>query len=77
LQSARELPVCKWRKSWRSPLDALSYRIESTCPIVATLPRTDVPSGSLLSNRELAISIATKSQIVPRRGGARGARAQR
>ncbi len=46
-------------------MHAQTYRIESTHPIVATLPRTDVRNGSLLGSRELAIAIAAKSQTAP------------
>jgi len=42
-----------------------AYRIESTHPIVATLPCTNVRNGSLLNNRELAVSIAAKSLTAP------------
>lgn len=52
-------------------METPTYRIESTHPIVATLPRTDVRNGSLLADRELAIAIAAKSRTVPPGGTVR------
>ena len=42
-----------------------TYRIESSFPIVTTLPRTAVQSGSLLGSWDLAVSIAAKSLTNP------------
>jgi hypothetical protein len=42
-----------------------AYRIESSRPIVATLPRSPVYSGVMLANRELAVSLAAKSKTRP------------
>lgn len=46
-------------------MNTLSYKIESSSPIVASLPRTNVRSGSLLASRELAVSLAAKSITDP------------
>jgi len=46
-------------------MNTLSYKIESSSPIVASLPRTNVRDGSLLANRELAVSLAAKSITDP------------
>lgn len=43
----------------------LSYRIESSSPIVASLHRSDVREGSLLASRELAVALAAKSITHP------------
>jgi hypothetical protein len=49
-------------------MNTFAYRIESSQPIVATLPRTPVQNGSLLSSRELAVSLAAKSLTFPAGG---------
>lgn len=41
------------------------YKIESTQPIIATMPHSGVRSGSLLASRELAVSLAAKSLTSP------------
>jgi len=41
------------------------YKIESTAPIVASLPRTKVRNGALLANLDLAVSLAAKSITDP------------
>lgn len=41
------------------------YKIESTAPIVASLPRTHVRNGSRLASRDLAVSLAAKSITDP------------
>lgn len=46
-------------------MNTLSYKIESSSPIVASLPRTKVRNGALLANRELAVSLAAKSITDP------------
>jgi hypothetical protein len=46
-------------------MDSLSYKIESSHPIVATMPRSGVREGSLLASRELAVSLAAKSVTSP------------
>lgn len=42
-----------------------AYKIESTAPIVASLPGAKVRNGSRLANRELAVSLAAKSITDP------------
>ncbi len=42
-----------------------AYKIESTAPIVASLPGSNVRNGSRLTNRELAVSLAAKSITDP------------
>lgn len=42
-----------------------AYKIESTAPIVASLPGSNVRDGSRLANRELAVSLAAKSITDP------------
>jgi hypothetical protein len=49
----------------------LAYRIESSAPIVASLPRADVRDGSMLANRELAVCLAAKSITDPPGGEVR------
>ncbi len=46
-------------------MNTLPYKIESSAPIVASLPRTDVRDGSLLASREMAVSLAAKSITDP------------
>ncbi|GAB3496905.1 hypothetical protein GCM10027399_20420 [Curvibacter fontanus] len=46
-------------------MDPLAYKIESTAPIVASLPGTNVRDGYRLANRELAVSLAAKSITDP------------
>ena len=46
-------------------MNTLPYKIESSSPIVASLPRTNVRNGSMLANRELAVSLAAKSITDP------------
>jgi hypothetical protein len=46
-------------------MNTLSYKIESSSPIVSSLPRTNVRNGSMLANRELAVSLAAKSITDP------------
>lgn len=41
------------------------FRIESSHPIVSTLPRTDIASGTLLHDCDLAVTIAAKCQTDP------------
>jgi hypothetical protein len=41
------------------------FRIESSHPIVSTLPHTNVASGSLLHDCDLAVSIAAKCLTEP------------
>jgi hypothetical protein len=48
-----------------------AYKIESSFPIVASLPRANVRDGSLLANRELAVSLAAKSITDPPGGEVR------
>jgi hypothetical protein len=52
-------------------METPAYRIESSAPIVSSLPRTDVRDGSMLSNRELAVSLAAKSITDPPGGEVR------
>lgn len=42
-----------------------AYMIESSHPIVATLPRSSLCSGELLANRDLAVSLAAKCKTEP------------
>lgn len=42
-----------------------AYRIESSSPIVSSLPRSNVRDGSMLASRELAVSLAAKSITDP------------
>ena len=42
-----------------------AYKIESTAPIVASLPGAQVRDGSRLASRELAVSLAAKSITDP------------
>jgi len=42
-----------------------AYKIESTAPIVASLPRTNVRNGSMLADLDLAVSLAAKSITDP------------
>jgi hypothetical protein len=46
-------------------MNTADYMIESTQPIVATLPRSSIRSGSLLADWELAVSLAAKSLTSP------------
>lgn len=46
-------------------MTTLPYKIESSHPIVATRPRSSVRDGSLLADRELAVSLAAKSITSP------------
>jgi len=46
-------------------MTTLPYKIESSSPIVASLPRTNVRDGSRLASRELAVSLAAKSITDP------------
>lgn len=48
-----------------------AYRIESSSPIVATLPRSPVYSGVLLADRDLAVALAAKSKTEPPGGEVR------
>lgn len=41
------------------------YMIESSQPIVTTLPRSGVRSGSRLTDRDLAVALAAKSTTCP------------
>jgi hypothetical protein len=42
-----------------------AYKIESTAPIVASLPRTQVRNGVMLADLDLAVSLAAKSITDP------------
>lgn len=46
-------------------MEAPAYKIESSRPIVATLPRSPVYSGVLLADRGLAVALAAKSKTEP------------
>lgn len=46
-------------------MNTLPYKIESSSPIVASLPRTKVRDGSRLASRDLAVSLAAKSITDP------------
>lgn len=46
-------------------MTTLPYKIESSSPIVASLPRTNVRNGSMLANLDLAVSLAAKSITDP------------
>ncbi|MDP3701527.1 MAG: hypothetical protein Q8R72_11560 [Hylemonella sp.] len=46
-------------------MNTLSYKIESSSPIVASLHRTQVRDGALLASRELAVALAAKSITHP------------
>jgi hypothetical protein len=46
-------------------MTAPPFRIESSHPIVSTLPRTDVSSGTLVHDCDLAVSIAAKCVTEP------------
>lgn len=46
-------------------MNTADYKIESSQPIVATLPCGNVSNGSRLANRELAVSLAAKSLTSP------------
>ncbi|MDP3702111.1 MAG: hypothetical protein Q8R72_14540 [Hylemonella sp.] len=46
-------------------MNTLSYKIESSSPIVASLPRTNIRNGSMLASRELAVALAAKSITHP------------
>ncbi len=43
----------------------LPYKIESSSPIVASLPRTNVRDGARLASLDLAVSLAAKSITDP------------
>lgn len=46
-------------------MDDPAYKIESSHRIVATLPRSQLHSGELLADRELAVSLAAKCKTEP------------
>lgn len=46
-------------------MDDPAYKIESSHRIVATLPRSQLRSGELLADRELAVSLAAKCKTEP------------
>lgn len=46
-------------------MNSMAYRIESSQPIVATVPQSGVREGSLLADRELAVSLAAKCVTSP------------
>jgi hypothetical protein len=46
-------------------MNTLAYKIESSYPIVASLPRANFQNGCLLASRELAVSLAAKSLTYP------------
>ena len=46
-------------------MTTLPYKIESSSPIVASLPRTNVRNGAMLANLDLAVSLAAKSITEP------------
>ena len=48
-----------------------AYRIESSHPIVATLPRSPIYSGVMFADRDLAVALAAKSKTEPPGGEVR------
>jgi len=46
-------------------MNTSAYKIESSHPIVSTLPRAGIRNGAVLTNRELAVALAAKSLTYP------------